>query len=87
LERSKWSRKERRVCGLGHAKKSGLFGLHLWRSGGKQITITEGELDCLSVAEALDGRYPVISVNNGAQSAKRLSIMGPRVLKEIWQSI
>ena len=63
--------KDKTFSWLGHAKKSGLFGLHLWRSGGKQITITEGELDCLSVAEALDGRYPVISVNNGAQSAKR----------------
>jgi twinkle protein len=47
------------------------FGLNQWRSGGKRITITEGELDALSVAEALKGRYPVISVNNGAQGAKK----------------
>jgi len=45
--------------------------MNKWRSGGKRIVITEGELDCLSVAEALGGKYPIISVNNGAQAAKR----------------
>jgi twinkle protein len=35
------------------------------------ITITEGELDALSVAEAFECRWPVVSLTNGAQSAKR----------------
>lgn len=55
----------------GNAKAAVPFGMNLWRSGGKRITITEGELDCLSIAEALDGKYPVISINNGANSAKK----------------
>lgn len=55
----------------GNAKQAVPLGMNLWRSGGKRITITEGELDCLSVAEALGCKYPVISINNGAQSAKK----------------
>jgi twinkle protein len=55
----------------GDAKKAVPFGLNQWRSGGKRITITEGELDALSIAEALGGKYPVISINNGAAAAKR----------------
>ncbi|MBD3841943.1 MAG: toprim domain-containing protein [Campylobacterales bacterium] len=46
------------------------FGMSQWRMGGKRITITEGEIDAMSVAEALGGKYPVISLNNGAQGAK-----------------
>jgi len=53
----------------GNAKSAVPFGLNLFRSGGKRITITEGEIDCLSVAEALKCQWPVISINNGAQSA------------------
>ncbi len=33
------------------------------------ITITEGQLDCLSVAEAFDRKYPVVSLPNGASAA------------------
>jgi len=47
------------------------FGMHLWRSGGKRIYITEGEIDALSIAEAVGGKYPAISVVNGAQGAKK----------------
>ena len=55
----------------GISKTAVPLGLNLWRSGGKRITITEGELDALSIAEALGGKYPVISINNGAASAKK----------------
>lgn len=55
----------------GNAKEAVPFGMNLWRSGGKKIYITEGEIDALSIAEANGGKYPVISINNGAQSAKR----------------
>jgi twinkle protein len=67
----KFRYKDKTFSWKGQAKKATPFGLHLWRSGGKRITITEGELDCLSVAEALGCKYPVISINNGAQSAVR----------------
>jgi len=55
----------------GNAKAAVPFGMNLWRSGGKKIYITEGEIDCLSVAEGMGGKYPVISINNGANSAKK----------------
>lgn len=52
------------------SKKMDLFGQHLWGNGGQRIVITEGEIDCLSVAQAFNLRWPVVSVPNGAQSAK-----------------
>lgn len=48
-----------------------LIGLHLWRSGGKRIIVTEGEIDMLSYAEAVDCKWPVVSLPNGAKSAKK----------------
>jgi twinkle protein len=35
------------------------------------ITITEGEIDALSVSQAFRNKYPVVSVPNGAQSAAK----------------
>jgi len=55
----------------GNAKKAVPFGVNLWRSGGKRITITEGEIDALSFLEALGGKLPVVIISNGAQSAKK----------------
>lgn len=51
-------------------KSSDLFGAHLW-NGGKKIVITEGEIDCLSVAEVFQCKYPVVSIPLGAKSAKK----------------
>ena len=48
-----------------------LFGQQLFSSGGKKLTITEGEIDALSVATAFDGKYPVVSIPNGASAARR----------------
>jgi twinkle protein len=55
---------------LGDGKKLGklLFGQHLFRSGGRRVIVTEGEIDCLSVAEAI-GSWPVVSLPNGASGA------------------
>lgn len=55
----------------GDTKKSGLYGQHLWRDGGKQIVITEGEIDAMSLSQALQNRWPVVSVINGAAGAKK----------------
>lgn len=52
----------------GDAKAMGLFGQHLF-SGGKSVIITEGEIDCLSVAQAFSLKWAVVSLPNGAQSA------------------
>lgn len=55
----------------GDTKSAGLFGQHLWRDGGKQIVIVEGELDALSMSQALQNKWPVVSVVNGAAGAKK----------------
>lgn len=50
---------------------SGLFGEHLFRDGGKMVTVTEGEIDCLSVSQAFGNKWPVVSVPNGAKGAAK----------------
>lgn len=52
----------------GSANKVGLFGQHLWNPG-KSIVITEGEIDCLAMAQAQGLKWPVVSLPNGAPSA------------------
>ena len=47
-----------------------LYGQSLWAPQ-KRLVITEGEIDCLSYAQATDSRWPVVSVPNGAGGAKR----------------
>jgi twinkle protein len=56
----------------GEVNTKHLFGRHLWRDKGKQVIICEGEIDCLSVAEAFGAKYPIVSLPNGAQSAERV---------------
>lgn len=56
---------------IGDAKEAMMFGQQLWGNTGKKIVITEGEIDCLSVATAFDGKYPVVSVKNGSSAAKK----------------
>ncbi len=59
------------VVGDGKALSKLLFGAHLWRTGGKRIVITEGEIDALSVCQAMGLSWPVVSIPNGAQGAKK----------------
>ena len=49
----------------------GLYGQHLWKEKGRRVVVTEGEIDALSVSQAMDNRYPVVSVPNGASAAKK----------------
>lgn len=56
---------------LGDAKSMGLYGMHLWASGGKQVVVTEGEMDALSLSQAQNLKWPVVSVPHGAQSAPK----------------
>ena len=46
-----------------------LFGQERFSAGGKQILVTEGELDAMSAYQMLGAKYAVVSVRNGAQSA------------------
>lgn len=54
----------------GDMKSAQLFGQHLWPDGGKRIIITEGEVDALSMSQAMGNKWPVVSIKNGAASAK-----------------
>lgn len=56
---------------VGNAKSAGLWGSHLWRDGGKMVTITEGELDALSVSQLFGNKWPVVSLPNGAAGASK----------------
>lgn len=55
---------------LGDMGKAQLFGANLWGTG-KKIVVTEGEIDCLTVSQAQNNKWPVVSVPNGAQGAKK----------------
>ena len=55
----------------GNSRGVTLWGQHLWKSGGKRLCITEGEYDCMSMFQVLSGKYPVVSLPNGAASAVR----------------
>lgn len=48
-----------------------LYGRHLCRDAGRRIIITEGEIDALTVSQVLDHKWQVVSIPNGAQSAKK----------------
>jgi twinkle protein len=48
-----------------------LFGQQLCRDGGKMIVVTEGEIDAMSVTQAMGLTWPAVSVPQGAPSAKK----------------
>ena len=50
-------------------QKVKLFGQDIWRPGGKRLVITEGEIDALTIAQAFNLSWQVVSVPSGAQSA------------------
>lgn len=54
----------------GKSSDSLMFGKHLW-NGGKKLIITEGEIDCLTVAQLQGCKYPVVSIPLGAKAAKK----------------
>ena len=53
----------------GDIRHTGLFGQHQCRGRGKFITITEGELDAMSVYEMCGKQFDVVSLKAGAASA------------------
>lgn len=53
----------------GKWKEGTLFGQNLHPSGGKYLTICEGEFDALAAYQMTGSKWPVVSVRNGAGSA------------------
>src|SRR5271165_1640725 len=54
----------------GEISKTALFGQPAFNSGGKFLTIVEGEVDALSVYDLFGQKYPSVSIQN-AQTAER----------------
>jgi len=68
----KYRTKNKEFAWSGSAKEATLFGQHVWKPSDRiKLVITEGEIDCLSVSEIQQNKYPVVSLPNGAASAKR----------------
>ena len=55
----------------GSTEGVGLFGQQVCSGRGKYLTITEGELDCLSVSEMVGNNYDVVSLRSGASAAAK----------------
>jgi twinkle protein len=51
-------------------KNKPLYGMWLWGKG-RRIVVTEGEIDALSMSEAFDNKWPVVSLPDGADSAEK----------------
>jgi twinkle protein len=49
--------------------KAVLFGQQLYSSGGKYVTLTEGEFDALAAFQATGSKWPCVSIKNGAANA------------------
>ena len=55
---------------LGRVTGADIIGKHLF-NGGKKLIITEGEIDMLSLSQVQGNKYPVVSLAQGAKSAKK----------------
>ena len=58
------------------------FGQQLWPAKGKQVVITEGELDAASCNEALPG-WPMVSLPTGAAGAEEVNAKESGVVTEL----
>lgn len=62
--------KDKRFGWVGNSSNVQLFGAQLWKGFDKKVlVVTEGEIDAMSVYEMTCGQMPVVSLQNGAQSA------------------
>lgn len=52
------------------SKYKGIIGSWAWPASGKSVTITEGEIDRMSISQAFDNKWPTGSLPNGAGSVK-----------------
>jgi twinkle protein len=59
----------KKIWSEGNMSDALLFGQNLFKSGGKIVTVTEGELDAMSVYQMMGKKYPAISIKNGVHSA------------------
>jgi twinkle protein len=62
---------DKRFKVLGDSKAMCLYGQWLWRDGGRRVVITTGTLDAPSISQLQDHKWPVVSVPNGDNAAKK----------------
>jgi len=55
----------------GESKGVQLFGQHLWRTKGRRVVVTEGEIDAMSLSQVQGNKWPVVSLPNGVSRAKK----------------
>lgn len=60
---------DKKFSAVGSWSKGTLFGQNLFPSGGRYLTIVEGEFDALAAFQMTGSKYPVVSIRNGAGSA------------------
>jgi twinkle protein len=60
---------DKKFAVAGDGSNMPLYGQWLWGQGGKYICVTEGEIDALSVSQAMGNKWPVVSLPHGAASA------------------
>lgn len=58
----------------GNSKGVELFGQHLWKTGGRRITVTEGEIDAMTISQVWEHKWAVVSIPSGVKSAKKAFI-------------
>lgn len=63
--------KDKKLYWRGSVENVTLFGKQKWNNSSNSIIITEGEIDALSIGEAQDCKWPVVSLPNGASSARK----------------
>lgn len=69
-QKIRFPNKEFKVCGDISTR---FYGQNRWAGGGgKKLVITEGEIDCLTVSQLQDNKYPVVSIPLGVSSAKKV---------------
>ena len=55
----------------GSIKDAGLFGQNLFPAGGKYVTLTEGEIDAMSIYQMMGEKWAAVSIKTGAAGAIR----------------
>lgn len=74
LQKQKIRTFDKKFFNLGNTSWLGFFGMNLRKPDKKLfLTITEGEIDALSVAQVFDCKFPVVSVPNGSSIKKEVA--------------
>ena len=62
---------DKRFAWVGDVSKLQLFGQQRFKAKGKRLVITEGEIDAMSISQAFQNKWEVVSVPNGASNAHK----------------